>query len=89
MKPRRMERLTIKHLHHELMQLKQEVKKQGENIMSAIENLTQAIAGLNTTVIAVSAKIDALKTVPNNDAVIQSAADSVTAATNTLNQVIQ
>lgn len=78
------ERLTIKHLHWELTQ----VQERMESIMTALENLQSAIAGLNTTTQSVVTKIAELKNVPNNDAAIQSAADSISAATTALNSAI-
>lgn len=85
----RTERITIKHIHSELIKLQQENKKQGELIMNAIENLNAAVNNLNATVASVQTAIAALKVQPNNDAAIQSAADSITSAVNTLNSTIQ
>lgn len=78
----KIERITLKHIFHEL-------KQQRREIMAAIDNLNTAVSGLQTTVTAVQNAIVALKAVPNNDVAIQTAADNIAAATSTLNQSIQ
>ena len=60
--------------------------------MAAIDNLNNAVLTLQTTVTAVSDKIDtfiAAGTTSNNDVAIQSAADAVNAAVAALNSKIQ
>ncbi len=58
-------------------------------IMAAIDNLNQSVVDLNAQVVAVQAAIAALKSVPNNDAAIQSAADSINTAITTLGDAIK
>lgn len=87
MKAKRLEneRLTIRHLHQELVQLKQEMEK----IMAAIDNLNTAVQGLQTTVTAVQTVVTSLKNQPNNDVQIQAAADAINTATASLNDAIK
>lgn len=87
-------RITIKHIYESLISLFKTTHKQGESIMSAIENLNVAIGSLQAEVTKVSAVVVDLKAQiaalqgANNDVAIQGAADAVTAQVTSLDQAI-
>lgn len=73
---------------HEFLVFLFKPNKQGERIMAAIDNLTQAVNGLTAKVGEVQVAITALKAVPNNDEAIQAAADAIVKATSDLGDSI-